>query len=345
MDRITYLGSLASSREDIDSMLDGLREVTARWDGQAPLGETDRQRLRDLEGHLKQYLVARDPLRSFTLDSLEKRLRQQSQNSPMPADGAAESLAIILFVAFFSPLLSLLVSPYSFSFGSRLLVGIPLFFVTLHLGIAWFYFTSLKNFNQDLRRAFTYICAGTIVLSLGFSHYVLIELFGWQRYEFLHYGGITWLISLPFILMFLGLRIYAQLVGVTSRLMSPPVFLGSTLAVLALITVLPHASVPSEVSFDLWAMGAAIIPIFALLSARLTGKIRRNVTAAYVTSMVWLHRYLLLVGLGSISATIAFFSFGELYGNTLNIVIAVCGIAPQLLLLYTGYLFKRETGK
>jgi hypothetical protein len=61
--------------------------------------------------------------------------------------------------------------------------------------------------------------------------------------------------------------------------------------------------------------------------------------------MAALFWYLLLTGpFGAVSAGVLFVR-GELHGVALSVVMAVCGIVPQVILLYSGYLFKRETGK
>jgi hypothetical protein len=71
VDRIIYLASLASAQEAIDSIIEPLREVTARRQPDTPLSGEDRQQLQDVEARLKKYLVSQDPLRSFDDQSLE----------------------------------------------------------------------------------------------------------------------------------------------------------------------------------------------------------------------------------------------------------------------------------
>jgi hypothetical protein len=85
--------------------------------------------------------------------------------------------------------------------------------------------------------------------------------------------------------------------------------------------------------------------LFALLSSALASKIKKTVTSVYAKSMDWLYYYTLVVGLGSILSGGVMYASGELYGERLAAVIALCGIAPQLVLLYAAYSFKKETSK
>jgi hypothetical protein len=183
------------------------------------------------------------------------------------------------------------------------------------------------------------------VLSLAFSHYVLIQLFDLGSIAWLEYGGFTWLFGIPFLLIYLGARIYGRLLSIKSRFMSLKVVGGITATVAALIVVLPHPYVNNVLYFNFFVMGAAMIPIFGLSSGVLLRAIKKRVTSLYAKPIVWLYRYALMVGAGGFAATVALFVLGGLHGTALNIVTAVCGVPPQILLLYTGYSFKRETSR
>jgi hypothetical protein len=341
IDRIIYLGSLASERSAIDPMMETLREVTAHWQHTEPLTQTDRRALTQLEGQLKTHIIKDDPLRAFTMESLEVRLQQQARPHK---EVTKQSLVTILLLSLLSAGLSFAI-PWSLTFGDRLLLSTPLFFMTLHIGISWFYLTALRQFNHELRRAFIYFCVGMIILSLGFSHYVIIQLFGAGDHPVFQYAGITWLISIPFVCMFMTLNIYARLLRVKSRLTSLPIALGVALIVAFILIFMPHAHADDEFLFDFWTVGAAMIPVFALMGSVLAHKISAAATEAYAKPSRWLYYYTLAVGLGSIPGVCLLFIFGELNGAALSLLIAICGVPPQLVLLYTGYLFKKETGK
>jgi hypothetical protein len=339
--RVLYLASLASRRRDIDSMMDTLRAVTAHWHEPDPLSPNDQAALRQLEANLKRYLVTTDPLRTFTLETLEQRIKGQSGLGTQSSTTWRSLVGVVLASLAASGLAFLTPVP----FESRLLLSVPLFFVVLHISIAWFYLTALRNFNQSLRHAFVYFAAGIMLFSLAFSHYVVLYLLGLDTHPVLRYGGITWLFSVPFMLMFVGLRMYARLLGIASRLI--PLWVVPTGAIIAaaILLFVPHGPVHNQTYFHIWSIGAAMIPIFALPSSILARKIQKTVTDAYAKPMRWLYYYTLVVGLGSVVAVGAVFWLGELYGGPLALVTAGCGIIPQLVLLYTGYSFKKETGR
>ncbi len=336
VDRITYLATLASRNKDIDAMMDTLREITAHWHAPAPLTPEDHAALERLENDLKHYLVTADPLRNFTIESLEERVSTRTNHTSW------YSLAGVIAISMATGALAFLLP---LSANTRILLSVPLFFVVLHIGTAWFYLTALGNFKQDVRWAFIYISAGIVMLSLAFSHYVILSLLNIDSYPALRYGGITWLFSIPFMLIFIGLRSYARLLQVKSKFTSS--WLAPTIALAAAVVLLfvPHGAVPNTIYFHIWSIGAAMISIFALPSSILAHKIQQAATAAYAKPMRWLYYYTLVVGLGSVVAVGAVFWLGELYGGPLALVTAACGTAPQLVLLYTGYSFKKETGK
>jgi hypothetical protein len=342
VDRILYLASLASRRDDIDPMMDTLREVTAHWQVGQPLAPQDDAALSQLEVSLKNYLVHQDPLRAFDAESLQQRLAAQEQPTVKRRTSPRSILAIIGMSLVAGGLVFALPM---FELKTKAMLSVPLFFLALHIGIAWFYLTSLNNFNANIRRVFSYLSASVIILSLAFSHYVLINLVHLDQYPAFRYGGITWLFSIPFMLMFVSFFLYARILQVKSFLTSTWVPACIALGSCIVLAMLPHGSVPHESYFRFWSVGAAMIPVFALMSSVLARKIAHAVTEAYATSMKWLYYYTLVVGLGSIAAVGAVYWLGELYGGPLAIVTAVCGVTPQLVLLYTGYSFKKETSK
>ncbi len=344
INQIMYLSSLASSRQEVEPMLDTLREITARWKSDETMPAADQAELLVLEKRVKKYLVTQDPLRSFSLESLEKRVGGEAGARSL--DKNRRSFITVLALSLAAAAVGFFVPPNSLSVSNLILFSIPLFFVVLHIGIAWFYLTSLKNFNQEVRRAFVVICIGILTFALTFSHYAIISAFELNRYLALQYGGVTWLVAAPAIFIFAGLVMYARAIGITSKLMSPLVVAGVAVAAAAIIVVLPHADVTSELYFDFWNIGSAMLLVFGFMGFIIARKISRAVTAAYANPMKWLYRYLFLIGGPTTGlAILASFMVGELQGNALYTVIAVCGITPQILLLYTGYSFKKETSK
>lgn len=74
IDSILGVASLASRPNDIDSILDGLRGVTAAMRPGEALSEAQIRILVDVYMQLERYLTTADPLRVFTREELEARL-------------------------------------------------------------------------------------------------------------------------------------------------------------------------------------------------------------------------------------------------------------------------------
>ncbi len=341
VDRILYLGSLASRRQDIDPLMDTLRVVTASWNPVQPLSASQDRQLKELEKKLKDYLVTLDPLRSFTYETLEKRLMEQAQGHiQFWKDSYWGTVIISVIVGCIS-----FVLPLSLGLKDRALLSTFLGFVILHVGIARFYITALKNFKNQFRKVYVYLSAAAIVLSIAFAQYLIIELFDLSRFPQFRYAGIAWLFSIAFILMYLGFRMYAQMLQIKTRFTSLGVALSIAVGASILILVLPHHSVAEPLYFKISSVATGLLPVFSLLSASLAKKIKQTVTPAYAKSVNWLYYYTLVVGLGSILGQVAFHLLGELYGERSAVIMIVFGVAPQLVMLYASYLFKKETSK
>jgi hypothetical protein len=343
IDRIIQLAKLGADRAEIDLLLDVLRAVTVHWDQQLPLNDKDMAQLATLESKLRNYLITQDPLRRFTPESLETYLKTGRQ----PGIVAARiSLMVIIATSIFVPALVLLLPLFSsFPLQESFLLTIPLFLVVLHIGIAWLFFSALKNFKPEFKRAFFFMCVGIVLFSVAFSHYVIIELLGLGQSELFRYGGLTLLDASCYFFMFIGLRQYAQLLKIKGVAMSWPAVIGIGVALSALAIVVPHTGQqPFEPFFDLSLIGVWLFSMFLALNAVVSGSIVKSVTPAYAKSMRLLHIYFIAGWVGSLGSVLGLPIVGQLNGGFLYILIAILGIIPQLLLLYAGYSFKKETG-
>ena len=69
----------------------------------------------------------------------------------------------------------------------------------------------------------------------------------------------------------------------------------------------------------------------------------RAVSTPYAKSMKWFLVYMAAVTVGMVCGLASTIANRQLTGETLNLVVAIFGTIPQVLLLYTGYSFKKET--
>jgi hypothetical protein len=85
IDVITYLASLVSRQQEIDPILDVLRQVTARITPGESLSREDQALLAGVYDKLIQYLVGKEALRKFTKSELTERVKERF--SPDEASG------------------------------------------------------------------------------------------------------------------------------------------------------------------------------------------------------------------------------------------------------------------
>lgn len=74
IESIATIASLASRPDDIDVILDGLRDVSSSLGEQAELSVDQKKRLVIVYRQLETYLVTKDPLRLFTAEQLRSRI-------------------------------------------------------------------------------------------------------------------------------------------------------------------------------------------------------------------------------------------------------------------------------
>jgi hypothetical protein len=74
---VIYLASLASKAEDIDPVLDTVREITANLETGGKLTEQSSRKLLSVCRQLEDYLVDKEPLRVFTKEQLRESLEQR----------------------------------------------------------------------------------------------------------------------------------------------------------------------------------------------------------------------------------------------------------------------------
>ncbi len=77
IDVVTYVASLASNPKAIDSLLEAVREITARMQPGQPLSPADQARLGQVCLGIEKYLVEQEPLRTFDQATLQEKINQR----------------------------------------------------------------------------------------------------------------------------------------------------------------------------------------------------------------------------------------------------------------------------
>ncbi len=344
IDTIVYLSLLASKHEDIDSMMDTLRFVTARWNGKQPLEDKDRQALVGLEDDLKDYLITKDPLRDFTAESLEVRLKKRDAQQQRTQQGFSRFWLFLL--APFLVAASIYILPLSrTTLEQRTLLAIPIFLMAMSIEVIWLYLSSLRNFKPELRRVFDLQCLGVVMLGFAFMAYVVIQWFDWAELPVFRYGGVPEAGALSMLCFYLGLRRYAELLQVRGWFRSVRVLLASLVAVTLLGIVLPNVPVAYEAYFTLSVAGLLVLTTLCVFGAATARAILQTVTPAYARPIWILFWFFLVSGIGSLLFNFYLIMTGEFSPSGISLALGIGAGPPMILMLYSGYSFKKETGK
>jgi len=339
IDRIVYLASLAST-SDVDARMDTLRTITARMQPDVPLPEQDRLTLQGLESELKQYLITKDPLRDFTAESLEQRLRARVA---MGKQAASSHFGLLTAFSLLAPSLVFLMP--SLSWAAKVLLYIPVFFVVISSVIVWVYITALRNFKPELRQVLLYQCAAAIAMAIALAVYIPLHLLRWSELPFFQYGGLPWGGGVCMLLLYLSLRRYAQLLGLRAWSMSFRVLFIAIASAVFVGAVVPHTEVAYEQYLRISVVGMFMLATFCAFGAATAWKLIHSLTPAYARSLRVLFAFLVMCCVfGTLFAGNLLVN-GELSASKLTLAMVPSAGPPLLLLLYCAHSFKRETGR
>jgi hypothetical protein len=343
VDGIVYLASLVSNPQTIDPALDTLRRITASWDRGTSLDVEQRKTLRQITTRLKDYLIHHDPIRHFTPESLERRLWARLHSD-------AKHQGLLNFWSTTSISLGLgaiiMALPLTPSLLHRFFLAIPVFLTSVAVFAVWFYLTALRNFRPELKVAFRLLSAGIVMVSVQFSQFALVPFASPDQARWYQYGDVFVLIWLAQILYYLGLRKYAQLLKIKSIVVSLKFFTGVMLVGVLLVAaaaVLLHMRDPMYYIISISCIAG--VNLASLLGAIVAYLIARHLTTIYAQSMRWYYIFLGSVWAGTLFYGVIVTVMGGLSGDAVYGMVGLLAGGPALLMLYTGYWFKRETSR
>jgi len=165
-----------------------------------------------------------------------------------------------------------------------------------YFGAALLFLVELRSYRAQMRRAYVLLATGIIVTAITFLQVPVLSALGlWQNP--IVAGGAP---GIPYILaglfLYAGMRKFAHLVGVRSWATSFVWVIVVAVVCAALATFLPHgqASLPDELTVDIFTVIIAWIGTFSAMSAVVVGQVRAQIGELYVNAMAWL-----LLALGS----------------------------------------------
>jgi hypothetical protein len=348
IDSIVYLASLASNPRAVDNQLDVLRQITAQ-NADGVLSPTEKSRLGQLKTELATYLISSDPLRQFTQESVQRR-------AELAVSGERRFMAFRLpLIIIWTVVLLMAALPVMLPLSSNLsfikpVLGISLFFTTMNMGAVVLLWIARKNFRDKLRAVYTPISTGILIVSVTLLQVPFMLAIGnetvlaWFRYVT---ASIPCLLAVLFI--YIGVRRFCQLCGLSGRLLSKRTLALITLAATLVIGIalLPHAIALNDVPWWMQLASLAVLTcgtVVAVITVVLLIRLRRVLGPAYQSPLAWLAAVVVALGVVCIQYIVLRSIVG---GDTLYENRGVAAL-PLLIMgfcaLRVGITFKRFDG-
>jgi hypothetical protein len=349
LDAAMYLAMLVSKPEKVDPILDTVREITARQGStdSTSLSETEQKQLQEACNKLATYLTTEEQLRGFTQEDLERRLQERFERTGVNRRWGLK-LLIIIGGGLALGLLSLLIQPPQpipdpkqlITF--HILLAIPTAFTVISLGAAWFFFSALKHFKTELRKAYIITALGISLLGVAHMQMPIIGYINEFGGAWIHDGAVGVVYTPAHILIWIGSVIFALLIGAQSRFNTWPVLLAVCMAGVLFTVLYPHSPAQwSEKFFDFATGTFPIAVTFSTGAAINFYMISRRINDIFRKPLRWLgHANMLLaVSVGHILIIRLVFTYANFWVDYGLIMLPY--FLASLAALRAGYLFNR----
>lgn len=293
LDVVMYMATLVSKTNDVDTQLDRVRTITARRTAKE-LTKEDNQTLRDVYDYLEDYLVKQEALRSFTRESLREKITEYLQGNER-SSGRLRPLITVWAIAIGGAIMAALIPESILSTTVTQTLAITLFFAIINMGAVWMFWTGLANFKDKIRQAYLPICLGIGLASVTLLLTPIVVALGQDRSVWYQYivSGLT--LPLAELLLYIGVRRFAQIGGATSKFLSGKLVFGLCLAAAVVVNILPRpeSGVPD------WAMAISLTilassAVLTAVTAKISANVRQVLSTAYKQPMAWFTAYLLV---------------------------------------------------
>lgn len=228
--------------------------------------------------------------------------------------------------------------PDNVEFHQQLIVNIIM--ATTHTAGAILLLTNLDVYKAGLRRAYIILAFGTLITGLGTLQISILTLLSAWTTPY----GMSGATMLPFLLsgviMYLGVRSFARLVGTEHFLTKRWIVLPGAFLFAVSTSLLPHAQDPrlTEATYDILVGISAWSGSLMLLAGWLAYTIRLHTGAHYVHAMTWLTRALMFSSFILIYQA-AYTLVNVNYNPVLNLISNTITIISGLLWVRAGYAF------
>jgi len=168
------------------------------------------------------------------------------------------------------------------------------FLTSIHIGAAWMFWTGLRNFKDKIRQAYLPICVGIIFLGVTLLQVPVAIAADVTETQWFIYIASSITVPIAELLFYIGMRRFALIGGVKSKLLSGKTVTAITVGSVILVNILPRISeVPAwilAISLTFLTLGV----VFSAIAAIITAKVRHVLSSAYRAPMTWFMVTLLL---------------------------------------------------
>lgn len=329
IEKTTYLASLVSDPVVVDPLLDEIRFITARG-ADAILTDSDRTTINQVQEQLKEYLVTKERVGSFTKEGLQQKLTKHFSRTYKDTERMLRrQLAAVLILPF---LIAMIVFfALSFEQDLQLVAAIPALLASQYIGLLWFFWSGRKALVTALQNSLSLILAALVILVAGGVIFVLLAFLPdiAQQPIFL-YGGPLPVYIFGFYLLYLGANMYAKQVGMSPNArtyVNPITVTAAALALYFTIWFLPHSfRVSHEIFFDVSIASFGAGAFLCAVASVLIFSTARQVTKRYTGGLRYLTAACAAMAVSNVGiATAAFFAGTAPVGSIAIIPVYIVG--------------------
>jgi len=343
IEHITYLASLASSKEALDADLDTLRVITSKYQPESFSSE-EVNKLRVLQVKLEQHLINEDPVRAFTKENLAQKVTRHFEGGLHFYQRPIWSLILIVLMAVALASLPSII-PNSFGEDIKLQLTMSLFFFGIHCGNIWFFMAALRNFRKELRIAFTFLAVGVLLVGIVGAQLTLINLFGFTDLPWAKYGGFLFLFPISYIPLLVGVYLFAKQLAVSSWVMSLKTLGAICAGIILLLVLIPSKAAPNESMYYIASvLGIGLGGTLIGWTAAIAYAAARRLTPQYARAMKLLAYAFAIICLSAVVLVTNLIGVGYLTPLAISISLSPVLIAEPLELL-AGFTFKKRASE
>jgi hypothetical protein len=221
-------------------------------------------------------------------------------------------------------------------------LAVSLALAVAYVGAVVLYLMSLKVYKAETRRAFIVICFGMICIALGAAQLALLTSLSLLETSYAKTGAVAVPFLLSGLVLYIGVRRFARLVGISSILTRISLVLPAILALSVLAIFLPHTGghYASELEIDA-SNGILVWTAFLdLTAALLILKVKAQIGSHYANAMAWLFVMLMWSGILSLIA-IADTLVTQSGQDVFSLTVQVLALVDAGFALWAGYAFTK----